>query len=572
MADDDHEADRGHGETEDLMIIGSSQVLSASGSDGTENHLRFGAENDKVTLIQRTWQDIRDMFDDAKHQNLRYAIKHFIFAPYEETSRDFMMTVALPIACKEFKLNPLECSVVEHEKGRADHPEACKRHWHVVTSHFDPGATKKVGRRWWQDYQRQEKVARIIEYKHWALSEQPDPSGPRFVLGRFHRANIDALRADPDREMHAIADALERAFPIDAEPEGTAPPAVVVRMHEREGRNIIRLREICRAIWRASIDADDLHKRMEDEHLFVTLADEPPPRWMVKDRSGAVLGTLAGMAHAKRAEVHKRMGDPAYDDWYAGERGRGHGGADAIDAGEGRDAAEVVEIVVDRVPVVAVQPVGHRHGKTSSQLFIDALRRAEPSRLKRLLDRATELAQSAFARAIAYLATAEHGAREYLTRTAQDMPAPSAELSKLRAKRKLLEQKMADANAAIERQSGAARDHNLEVRGRARVDIEDLDKLAAPMEASYTAEAEQYRATIVTERLERAARYLRIVPRIRALIDHAPQVLWAGVDTIFARAVLEDKKAKPAARFRAAPSSSSPAKDEYGYKPPGSKI
>lgn len=551
----------------EIMIIGSSQVLTASGADGTENHLRYGAENDRVTLIRRTWADITDMFDDAARHRLRYAIKHFIVAPYEPTTRHLMLTVALPLLAAEFNFNAFECSVVEHEKDRAD-DEAFNLHWHVVCPHFTADGHVND---WWQDYQRQEKVARILEYKLWLLNPDRDPAGPLFVLGRFHAANIAAFRADPDPEMQALADALERAFPIDAQPEGTAPPAAVVRMHKREGRDIVQLRKVCREAWRKSTTDEEFRRLIEAEGLYVTLAEEPPPRWMITDGETVLVGTLAGMTHAKRAEVLKRMGDPAYDDWYAGERGRGLGGTDAIDAGEGRDAAEMAEIVVDRVPVVAVQPVGHRHGKTSSQLFIDALRRAEPSRLKRLLDRATELAQSAFARAIAYLATAEKGAREYLTWTAQDMPAPSEELSELRTKLNKLAKKMADATAAIERASGKERDRLLDVRGYTKVEIEELDKLTAPLEFSYAAEKELYRATIVKEKLERANRYIRVVPRIRALIDHAPQVLWAGVETIFARAVVEDKKAKPAARFRAEPSSSS-VKDDADYKPPGSKL
>jgi hypothetical protein len=557
--------------SEEIVIIGGSNVLTASGGDGTENHLRYGAENDRVTLIQRTWRDIHDIFDDAERLGRQYAIRQFILAPYEDMSRDFMLTVALPILAKEFKFRPFECSIVEHEKGRAD-PGACRVHWHIVLAHFDPD-TGKVGKRWWQDRQRHERVARIIEYKQWAAKPETerDPAGPNFVRGRFHEANIDSLRADQNPEMQAIGAALELRLPRGIEPQGTAPADNVVRMHKRAGVDIVQLRKLCREAWKKSTTAEEFRQLLEAEGLRVTLAEEPPPRWMIAN-DATVLGTLAGMVHAKRNDVIARMGDPKYDQWYTGEESRGRSGTNDIDAGEHREAAALVESVVDRVPVVAVQPERQGHGSTSAELFVAALRRADPPRLKKLTDRATQLAQSAFARAISYLAAAEKGAREYLTWTAQDLPVPSKQLSELREKRKLLAKKMADATAALEHQSGADRDHNLEVRGRARVDIEDMDQIAAPLEALYESEAEKYRATIVKEKAERANRYLRIVPRIRALIDHAPQVLWAGVETIFARAVLEDKKAKPGARFRAEPSSSSTAKDDTGLRPPGPKL
>jgi hypothetical protein len=76
------------------MIVRNKQVLTASAVDGTESHLRLGAENDRVTLIQLTWADIHDiLFRDGPVLRQRYAIKHFIVAPRRPTSQRPMLTV-----------------------------------------------------------------------------------------------------------------------------------------------------------------------------------------------------------------------------------------------------------------------------------------------------------------------------------------------------------------------------------------------------------------------------------------------------------------------------------------------
>src|ERR1700686_564701 len=121
----------------EVVIIGGSQVLTASDSQGTENHLRYGAENDNVALLRGTWRDLTDMFDDGARLGKKYPIHQFVIAPYETMTREFMLTVALPLLAAEFKFEPLECVIVEHEKGRAD-PNASNKHWHVVVTHFDP--------------------------------------------------------------------------------------------------------------------------------------------------------------------------------------------------------------------------------------------------------------------------------------------------------------------------------------------------------------------------------------------------------------------------------------------------
>ena len=598
----------------EIMIIGSSQVLTASGADGTENHLRFGAENDRVTLIQRTWADIHDMFDDAAKLKKRYAIKHFIVAPYRPMSRRLMLTVALPAIAKEFKFDPLQCSVVEHEKDRTD-PEAFNVHWHVVTTHFNPD-TQHVGD-WWQDYMRQEKIGQILEYQLWLLDPDRDPAGPDFLIGRHHDAVCASLRDEKTPEYHPIADALERAHPLGSVPEGTAPAANVVRMHAREGRDIVQLRKVCNILWRefaASIDRidadksidsaaaaefknrakDEFENRMEDEQLFVTLGDKPPPRWMVKDRNGKVLGTLASMTHARVKDVHSKMGDPKNDDWYTGTESRGGSGGHVVDASPDRGSSDGLQGIVEDVPPVELQPDRHRRGSCSPGLFIAALRRVDPARLDDLKARAVQLAESATAWAHRYLAAAENAARRYLLRMKRDLPKVSDELAALRKTRDDLSEQM---KAAEEKVVEARKVHlvevdreiqndndladaslNLDIAATARQKLKDAieknEKALKQPEADYVAETERRRATKVAERHERALRYIRVVARCRALIDKVPGVLWMAPETIFARGLEEDRKAAPNARWLIDPPPPPPPPDEddTGYKPPGSTI
>jgi hypothetical protein len=596
----------------EIMIVGSSQVLTASGVDGTENHLRFGAENDKVTLIRRTWKDIGDMFDDAVAMKKRYAIKHFIVAPYRPMSRRLMLTVALPAIAKEFQFDPLLCSVVEHEKDRAD-PAAFNVHWHVVTTHFNPDTKHVID--WWQDYMRQEKIGRILEYQLWLLDPDRDPAGPDFLIGRHHDAVCASLRDKTTPEYHPIADALERAHPLGSIPEGTAPAANVVRMHAREGRDIVHLRKVCNILWKeftASIDhiadksidraaADELAKRaknefenrMEAEQLFVTLGDKPPPRWMVKDRNGKVLGTLAEMTHAKLKDIYSKMGDPKNDDFYAdyaGTTGRADSGGYDVDPPPIGGPPEGQGGIVENVPPMEHEPDRHHGGNCTPGLFVSALKRADPARVADLKARAVKLAESATSWAIRYLKAAEDWAHDYLLGWKNDSAEVSGALAKLRKEKADLDKKLKDADQHLAKAKKAhLTEVDREIQNEIRLAdaganlhivatawqklkdaIEKHEKVMEDPEAKYAAEDEHHKATKVVKKYERAHRFLRVIPRSHALIDKVPGALWMGIEAIFTRGLEEDRKAAKDARWRVNPPPPPPAAEDS--KPPGSTM
>jgi hypothetical protein len=107
------------------------------------------------------------------------------------------------------------------------------------------------------------------------------------------------------------------------------------------------------------------------------------------------LSRVAMMAATSSASVSSSRRRPSWTpcDWYARAEGGRLGGGDDGDLEEHREAPQVAEGIVAGVPVVEVQPERFEHGKGSAELFIGALRRADPARVKVLKDRAVALAQ-----------------------------------------------------------------------------------------------------------------------------------------------------------------------------------
>ncbi len=118
------------------MIIKSVRVGSDASQRRFRNHLCRGAENDGVAFVCGTEADIGDLFADADVAGSRYAVRHWIVAPHEETTREQARRVVEMIA-REFGYDPSRAVVIEHEKRRAT-GDAFGKHWHIAVGEVDP--------------------------------------------------------------------------------------------------------------------------------------------------------------------------------------------------------------------------------------------------------------------------------------------------------------------------------------------------------------------------------------------------------------------------------------------------
>lgn len=517
------------------LIISAVQTLASGEPDATVTHLRYGSENQRIILLQGAWADVTDMFDDAERFRKKYSLQHLVVAPFELMTRDQMMTVALPLIATRLNFPACEAVVVEHEKARSD-PDAFPTHWHIVIEHFDP-VTGKV-RDWWKNRFKQELIARILEHR----------LGHQFLVGFYHDAVLDTLRRefaeDPDSNLGAVADALEAAHPRGSRPQGSTVPKSLIRMHEAVGRDLVALRKACNAAWRASADLDQFNAALAPHGLYAQLAPNPPPAWAIYDNDG-MIGTVAGMAKAKKADVIAKLGDPADDDWYrtyalepeAPELGAHHqtAGADAAGDPHPHGVAEAVHQLAH---------FEHGHNDAEAERVFEAEMNALPaSRLNWCESMANWLTRSPWAYATAYFDDRARQAKDYLAHgAANDFPAVFTLLTWIRAKTDKIKASLAAATTAKEREKWTE-------------EMKIQEKFAGPHEQQYLDLVAKHRSGIVATRIAQANRYLRVTERCAALIndDRGANILGlVDPEVMFEMAYNADKTARPGARWKIA--------------------
>jgi hypothetical protein len=174
------------------MIIKGIRLRSSSSIGRTIRHLENGDESEAVDYVAGTAADIRDMHRDAVSIGSRYAVRHWIIAPHESTTRQQMTKVIGAIA-KEFAFDPVRAVIVEHQKKRSTN-DAVDVHWHVLVGEVDPATGRILATSY--DRIRHELIARMAEFAF----------GHTFVPGKHTEAVVKGLRK---RGLNCVADRVE---------------------------------------------------------------------------------------------------------------------------------------------------------------------------------------------------------------------------------------------------------------------------------------------------------------------------------------------------------------------------
>ena len=140
------------------MIIKSVRVPARSVT-ALCGHLLRGEENDRVEILRGSEADLRDWRADAAQRACAYAIRHFILAPKEATTRAQTMEVVVLLA-QEFGFAEFAILLIEHAKPRAT-PDAADVHWHLCVPEVDVTSGRILSSS--HDRPRQEYVARVAE-------------------------------------------------------------------------------------------------------------------------------------------------------------------------------------------------------------------------------------------------------------------------------------------------------------------------------------------------------------------------------------------------------------------------
>jgi hypothetical protein len=552
------------------VIVDSSNLLSDTEIKELEAHLRNGAENEAITLLQGSWHGLRLIVENAIENDQKYSFKHGIFAPFEDTTREEAQSVIVREFCAEFNIRPELLTIVEHQKLRAV-IEACKRHWHVLAPWFDPLTGKAHDFSF--DYMRQEKVARIVEYL----------LGHRFVLGRHHAAVITALRKDGKLECAA---ALETAFPIDARPDNSSVPLHAVQAAAARGRNMIETRSVVRMAERNTNTAADLKAELGMHGLYIVVGQMVPPAWVVIDQDGEVVGKLAGLAHCTVAKILKRLGKPKHD--YNLEQ------LEPVPAVGPGDGAEILGIggVVDgplhgdgqrpqrRDDLVSDGQVG-TDGEKAAAILVAAVSHLDCDAILKLEQRAEHMARGPLLRALEFFEEVIGHADIYLERAEHSVPQVGIYLANLRKILVALLEKLDRAKARFNRWNAEVttlrhlpkapelsnREHKQQVREaeinlkHAEINIKRGERVVADQrefnrafEDAYDAKVAAHQKDIVEPLVAVAHRRKRVAKRCLVMLEDAPEMAQLGAPSLFMFGLREDIEAKPGATWTVDPS------------------
>lgn len=266
-----------------------------------------------VEFVSGTAADITDMHLDASAKRSTYAIRHFIVAPHEATTRQQMQQVVAMIA-KEFEFDAARAVIVEHKKKRTT-ADAYGAHWHVLVGEIDPASGKAL--RCSFDWIIHELIARWSEFKF----------GHKFVFGKHTKSVIAGLKK---RGAVDTAQELATQSARSQPPPGEAFTQSQHQEKKRAGINLPAIRQVVKTAVATATTRAELEVFLKSKSLSVT-AGEKEGTWIVNDLDGNLIGSLSRLSSRRKKDIDDLMRNsknepaPGQSDNRAGNSQRGPG-------------------------------------------------------------------------------------------------------------------------------------------------------------------------------------------------------------------------------------------------------
>lgn len=243
-----------------------------------------------IDFIAGTPADIRDMHRDAASIGSRYAVRHWIIAPHESTTRQQAMKMVGAIA-QEFAFDPARAVVVEHRKKRST-DDAVDVHWHVLVGEVDPATGRILATSY--DRIKHELIARMAEFAF----------GHAFVPGKHTQTVVKGLRK---RGLNCVADRVEEFIA----PTQTVPAEAFTHARHQECKRLgLDLPALKQAIKRSVNSAhcqEDIITALTAVGLEAKAGDKPGT-WIVVDaENGVLLGALHRLAGVQKSAINDLM-------------------------------------------------------------------------------------------------------------------------------------------------------------------------------------------------------------------------------------------------------------------------
>ena len=272
------------------MIIKGIRLRASSSISRTVLHLQNSAENDAVAFLRGTPADIRDMHRDAVSIGSKYAVRHWIIAPNQITSRQQMTEVVATLA-KEFAFHPDRAAIVEHQKRRST-TGAADIHWHVLVGEADPATSRILATSF--DRVKHELIARISEFSF----------GHAFVPGKHTATVVKGLRK---RGLHCIADRLDQV--IDSSPDIPAEAFTHAKHQEtkRFGLDLPALKQVIKRSVENATSREGITSALATVGLDAKAGDKPGTWIVVNTENGVLLGALHRLAGQRKSAINDLM-------------------------------------------------------------------------------------------------------------------------------------------------------------------------------------------------------------------------------------------------------------------------
>ncbi|MCY1705273.1 relaxase/mobilization nuclease domain-containing protein [Pannonibacter sp. SL95] len=264
------------------MILKAHRVSTRKGIKRLLRHLVHGDENERVAFIQGTEADVSDMHADARANESKFCVRHWIISPHESMSNDQVRSFLRKLA-GEFGFDISAAVVVEHQKPRAV-TSAFDRHWHVLVGEVDPISGRVLSSSY--DHVRHELIARWSEHEF----------GHEFVHGRHSKAVLAGL---VKRGLNDVAKALASFIATNTTLPREGFTHAQHQECKRRGIDLPALRAVVKDIWASALSLQELRDAFGSHGMAIEVGDKPGT-WIVQTQEGKLVGALHRLAGVRK--------------------------------------------------------------------------------------------------------------------------------------------------------------------------------------------------------------------------------------------------------------------------------